>query len=148
MMINEMDIRWIAERVVALCDPESVRLCGSYATGAAHAGSDIDLMIVMPSAVPRWHRGKVLRHALSTFPCRFDLLIFTPEEVAEELKDPYSFISAITFSGQLVYSREQGHIPFKREAREAGPPAQPVSSSGCGWEAATCMEDLSRTCTQ
>ena len=74
MMLNAMDIRQIVERVVTLCDPESVHLCGSYATGAAHAGSDLDLLIILPSTLPRWHRGKVLKNALSVFPCHFDLL--------------------------------------------------------------------------
>lgn len=112
MMLNEIDIRQIVERVVALCDPESVRVCGSYATGAAHAGSDLDLLIILPSALPRWHRGKVLKNALSVFPCHFDLLIFTPQEVAEEMKDPYSFISAIMSSGKLAYQKAQGYVEF------------------------------------
>ncbi len=105
MMMNEEDIRQIVERVVALCDPERIHLVGSYATGAAHPGSDVDLLIIMPSALPRWHRGKVVKNAFSIYPCHFDLLFFTPQEVAEEIKDPYSFISAITASGRIVYQK-------------------------------------------
>jgi predicted nucleotidyltransferase len=115
MILNTMDIRQIVERVVTLCDPESVHLCGSYATGAAHAGSDLDLLIILPSTLPRLHRGKVIKNALSVFPCHFDLLLFTPQEVAEEMKDPYSFISAITASGRILYQKAQGYT-------DPGPP--------------------------
>lgn len=108
MIANEMDIRWIVERIVALCDPDRVYLFGSYAKGTAHDGSDLDLLIVVPSALPFVHRGKVVRAALRTFPSRFDLLFFTPQEAEEELKDPYSFISRITASGRLVYRKTEG----------------------------------------
>jgi uncharacterized protein len=108
MIANEMDIRWIVERIVALCDPDRVYLFGSYAKGTAHEGSDLDLLIIAPSALPFLHRGKVVRAVLRAFPSRFDLLFFTPLEVEEELKDPYSFISSITASGRLVYRKIEG----------------------------------------
>ncbi len=105
MRLNEKDIRWIVERVVALCDPERIYLFGSYAKGTAHSGSDVDLLIVAPSTLPLAHRGKGVKAALSAFPCRFDLLFLTPQELADEMKDLYSFISAITASGQVVYQK-------------------------------------------
>jgi len=103
MIMNAQDIRWVVERVVALCDPERVYLFGSYAKGVAHDGSDLDLLIVAPSTLPRQHRGKNVKAALSAFPCRFDLLFFTPQELAAEMEDPYSFISTIVAGGQVVY---------------------------------------------
>ncbi len=105
MIANEMDICWIVERVITFHNPDCVYLFGSYAKGTAHAGSDIDLLIVAPSALPRLHRGKLLKSALSTFPCHFDLLFFTPQELEEELNDLLSFISSITASGRLVYQK-------------------------------------------
>jgi predicted nucleotidyltransferase len=89
-------------------NPDQIYLFGSYAKGAAHEESDLDLLIVAPSALPRLHRGKVLRAMLRTFPYHFDLLFFTPQELEEELKDPYSFISCITASGRLVYRKTEG----------------------------------------
>jgi predicted nucleotidyltransferase len=107
MIANETDIRWIAERIVALCNPERVYLFGSYAKGTAHEGSDLDLLIVAPSVLPRLHRGKVLSATLRTFPCHFDLLFFTSQELEEELKDPYSFISCIMAGGRLLYRKTE-----------------------------------------
>ena len=108
MIANETDIHWIAERIVALCNPDRVYLFGSYAKGTAHEESDLDLLIVAPSPLPRLHRGKIISAALRAFPCHFDLLFFTPQEVEEELKDPYSFISSIVASGRLVYRKTEG----------------------------------------
>jgi predicted nucleotidyltransferase len=103
MIANEMDIRWITERIVALCNPTQVYLFGSYAKGTQHDGSDLDFLIVVPSSLPRLHRGKELKAALSNFPYRFDLLFFTPQELEEELKDAYSFVSAVMTNGRLVH---------------------------------------------
>ena len=105
MITTEEDIRWLVERIVALRNPDYIYLFGSHARGAAHAGSDLDLLIVGPDALPRQHRGKAVKAALSTFPSRFDLIFFTPQEIEEEMKDPYSFISFITASGRLVYRK-------------------------------------------
>ena len=105
MIATEMDIRWILERIVALSNPDHIYLFGSYARGTAHEGSDLDLLIIAPSTLPRLHRGKVVRAALRSFPCHFDLLFFTPQELEEEMKDPYSFISSITASGRVVYRK-------------------------------------------
>lgn len=105
MIANEMDIRRIVERAIALCNPDCVYLFGSYAKGTVHAGSDIDLLIVAPSALPRQHRGKQLKAALTTFPFRFDLLFFTPLELEDEMNDPFSFVSSIIASGRLMYQK-------------------------------------------
>ena len=110
MMLNEQDIRGIVERIVALDDPERIYLFGSYAKGTAHAGSDVDLLIVASSSLPRLHRGKGVKAALSALPCRFDLLYFTPRELADEMRDAYSFISAIMASGQLLYQKKQDEL--------------------------------------
>jgi uncharacterized protein len=107
MILNEKDIRRIIERIVALEDPERIYLFGSYGKGNAHEGSDVDLLIVAPSTLPRLHRGKAVKAALSAFPCRFDLLFFTQQELADEMRDAYSFISLIMASGQLVYRKAQ-----------------------------------------
>ena len=110
MILNEKDIRRIVERIIALDDPERIYLFGSYAKGNAHDGSDVDLLIVASSTLPRQHRGKAVRAALSAFPCHFDLLFFTPQELADEMRDTYSFISLIMASRQIVYQKVQDEL--------------------------------------
>src|SRR5215475_5208185 len=106
MIATESDFQWIVERIVALHDPDKIFLFGSYALGTARDQSDIDLLIVAPSRLPRLHRGKDAVAALSTFPCRFDLLFYTPQELEEQMRDPYSFEARILASARLLYSRE------------------------------------------
>ncbi|HEY1351148.1 MAG TPA: nucleotidyltransferase domain-containing protein [Ktedonobacteraceae bacterium] len=75
---------------------------GSYAKGTAHAGSDVDLLIVEASPLPRLQRGKAVRAALGSFPCHFDLLFFTPRELADEMRNSYSFLSSVMAGVRLV----------------------------------------------
>jgi predicted nucleotidyltransferase len=106
MIATESDFQWIVERIVALHDSDKIFLFGSYALGTARDESDIDLLIVAPSRLPRLHRGKAVVAALSKFPCRFDLLFFTPQELEEQLRDPYSFEARNLAYARLLYSRE------------------------------------------
>jgi hypothetical protein len=53
------------------------------------------------------HRGKGIKTALSSFPCSFDLLFFTPHELEEALQETSSFLSAIIASGRLIYQKER-----------------------------------------
>jgi uncharacterized protein len=99
------DIELILERILAFSAPTVIYLFGSQANGEAHGTSDIDLLIVGPTTVPRRHRGKALQAALRSFPADFDLLFYTPEELAEELADPLSFASTVTANGRILYDK-------------------------------------------
>jgi predicted nucleotidyltransferase len=105
MIPNESDFRWIGERVVALIDPDRIYLFGSHALRTTHDHSDLDLIIVAPSRLPRWHRGKHVVAAMKAFPSEFDLLFYTPQELEEELRDPYSFAARVLSKGRLLYSK-------------------------------------------
>jgi predicted nucleotidyltransferase len=105
MIATESDFRWIAERITALLDPDRIYLFGSYSLGTAHDQSDIDLLIVVPSGLPRWHRGKDVVAAMRAFPSEFDLLFYTPQELEEELQDPCSFAARVLGNGRLLYSK-------------------------------------------
>src|SRR5262245_6967217 len=106
MIATESDFQWIVERIVALHGPNKIFLFGSHALGTARDQSDIDLLIVASSRLPSLHRGKDVVAALSTFPCRFDLLFYTPQELADQLRDPYSFEARNLAYARLLYSRE------------------------------------------
>ena len=112
MIADEADFRSIVQRIVALVGPERIYLFGSYAKGTARDGSDIDLLIVGPSSLPRPYRGKDVGAVLSAFPSRFHLLFYTPQELEEELRDPYSFAAAAMATSRLLY--EQPRAPLER----------------------------------
>jgi predicted nucleotidyltransferase len=109
MIANEADLQWIVTRITALLDLDRIYLFGSYAAGTAHERSDLDLLIIGSSALPRLQRGKDVVSALRAFPVPFDLLFFTPQELEEDLKDGRSFISAVMANARLLYSRPPRH---------------------------------------
>ena len=76
----------MCQAVVDAVHPEKVVLFGSYARGDFTANSDVDLLIIEREPFDRRSRRKELakiRQALAGFAVPKDLLLFTPEEVAE-----------------------------------------------------------------
>jgi predicted nucleotidyltransferase len=107
------DIKLILERILTLSTPTLIYLFGSQARGQAHVHSDIDLLIVEPTTLPRQHRGRALTAALRGFAASFDLLFYTPDELAEELDDPLSFASTAVAGSRVLYAVPDGnHAPY------------------------------------
>jgi predicted nucleotidyltransferase len=107
MIATERDITWMVERITAVASPDRIYLFGSQAKGTASPQSDVDLLIVGPSNEPPLRRDKQIVAAQWGFPARFDLLCFTPDEIAEEVRDPVSFVSASLESARLIYERRR-----------------------------------------
>ena len=105
------DLSWIVGRVRGRCDASAIYLFGSHAKRGPHPHSDIDLLIVAPSRLPRMRRGRDVAAALAVFPRRFDLLFYTEQELAEECADPYSFISSVMSSARPLYVRGEPTPP-------------------------------------
>ena len=104
MIATPRDIDLILARVLAHSSPTAVYLFGSQGRGQAHPGSDIDLLIVEPSTIPRRLRGKTVTAALRGVAANFDLLFYTPEELVDELRNPLSFAATVTSGGCLIYA--------------------------------------------
>jgi predicted nucleotidyltransferase len=111
MIPDERDLAWIVGRVRSGFDATAVYLFGSHAKGTPRSGSDIDLLIIGPSRLPRVRRGREVAAALAAFPTRFDLLFYTEEELSEEREDPRSFISTVMASARILYERETQRGP-------------------------------------
>lgn len=105
-MIVEEDIARVVDRITAMCDPDEVWVFGSYAKGSQTDKSDLDIVVVKPSELPRQLRGRNVSAALMQVAFGLDLLYLTPEEVAEELASPYSLLSTVMPTAKLVYRRE------------------------------------------
>ncbi len=106
MTPDEHDLEWIVTRIRNCFDATAVYLFGSHAKNSPRPGSDIDLLIVGPSGLPRPRRGRGVAATLAAFPTRFDLLFYTDEELTEERSDPRSFISTVMASARPLYERE------------------------------------------
>jgi uncharacterized protein len=83
-------IRRYARAIAEEFHPDKIILFGSYAYGAPHADSDVDLLVIMPA---RNQHGQAvrLRYRLAA-PFPLDLIVRTPKQVAWRLKERESFL--------------------------------------------------------
>jgi predicted nucleotidyltransferase len=83
--------------------PDKIILFGSYAKGTANDDSDLDLMVIKESSLPRPYRGKETRIKLSRYIIPKDVVFYTPQEI-EEYKDiPCSFVAEVLKTGKVLY---------------------------------------------
>jgi predicted nucleotidyltransferase len=92
-------------RILASGTPRRIVLFGSHARGDASPDSDLDLLIVEESDLPRHRRsGRYRRALLGLFPSK-DIVVWTPEEIAEWQDVPNAFITSILAAGKTLYPR-------------------------------------------
>ena len=104
-MVPLQEIEQVAARLAEVAGAERVILFGSHARGEAHDTSDVDLMIVAESDLPRFKRSRVLYRLLRPYPFPMDLVVYTPEEVERGKQSPLSFVSTVLREGKTVYVR-------------------------------------------
>jgi predicted nucleotidyltransferase len=102
-VITERDVDRVVERIVALYDPEKIYLFGSHAKGNATDKSDLDLLVVKPTALPRAQRGRNVLAMLAAMAFPMDVLFATPAEIEAELAEPYSLYATILPTARLLY---------------------------------------------
>jgi uncharacterized protein len=98
-------IRELTAKIVEAEEPERIILFGSYASGTATEDSDVDLLVISRSTLPRREREVRLTRRLFGSGVPYDLVVLTPEEVEERLRRKGPFIQEILSSGQVLYQR-------------------------------------------
>ncbi len=104
-MIDEQEIKRVATRLGKTADALQVILFGSHARGEAGENSDVDLMIIAESDLPRFKRSRELYKQLRPYPFGMDLAVYTPQEIERGKKSPVSFVSAVLREGKTLYVR-------------------------------------------
>jgi predicted nucleotidyltransferase len=95
----------VVARIRRVGDPWRVVLFGSHAQGRGRPDSDLDLLIVEDSDLPRHRRApRYLRALVGVFPAK-DVIVWTPAEIADWAKVPHAFISTILREGVTLYER-------------------------------------------
>ena len=104
--LDEKLLKEVVERILQVVRPEKIILFGSYARGEATEESDLDLLIIQPSNLPRYKRSTPVRLALKgLFPSK-DIVVYTPEEVKEWGTTSTSFIATVLQEGRVLYERK------------------------------------------
>ena len=106
-MLSPAELRRIVKRIVARVDPEAVIVFGSYAKDTQTPTSDLDLFVVMHTVLPMSKRARNIRAMLSTMLVSIDVHVYTPEEVEEWGKRPFSFVRSVLDSGRTLYRRAE-----------------------------------------
>jgi len=107
----------IVRRIVKVADPDRIILFGSFAYGNPHEESDIDLLVVMNSELPRYKRSVPIYKALADLLIPIDIIVYTPQEIEEWSDVPQAFITSILKKGKVIYEKNQSG-PRQRMARE------------------------------
>jgi len=100
--------KWIDKAVDIIVEqygPDQIILFGSQSKNLENTKSDIDLLIIKVTNTPKYYRGVEVAQLLKKFPIKFDLLFYTPSEVAEGRKKPYSFLYSILKSSKIIYKK-------------------------------------------
>ena len=96
----------VVRRIVETAQPEKIILFGSRARGDARPNSDFDILVIKESSEPGYRRDAPLYVALAGLPVEVDVLVYTPEEVAEWAQVPQAFVTTATREGKTVYERK------------------------------------------
>jgi predicted nucleotidyltransferase len=103
--VTEELLQEAVQRILSVGSPEKIVLFGSWARGQARLNSDLDLLIIEESDLPRYRRAGPYRMALlGLFPAK-DIVVWTPSEVALWRDVPNAFITAILAEGRVLYER-------------------------------------------
>jgi len=95
----------IVARIREAVDPHRIILFGSHARGEGSPESDVDILIVAPSTLPRWKRTPAIYGLLAGLGVPKDVVWWTPEEVAEWRGVRSHFITTALREGRVLYER-------------------------------------------
>ena len=104
-MIGNDIIADIVTKIVSGDNPDKIILFGSYATGKPTEDSDLDLMVIKATDLPRPQRTVQVRKMLYGAMVPIDLIVYTPKEIAESKDNIFSFVSEVLNTGKTLYER-------------------------------------------
>jgi predicted nucleotidyltransferase len=95
------------KKIVREFKPEKIILFGSYAQGNPTHDSDVDLLVIMETNLPRTERFIEISELL--YPRKFpvDIIVKTPSEVKDALESGDFFIREILEKGKTIYERRE-----------------------------------------
>lgn len=102
-------IKDVCKQIVAVAAPEKIILFGSYAHGQPHKDSDVDLLVVMPfDGHPAYQATKIRMQIKAQLP--LDLLVRTPQFVAQRLEMGDFFMQDVVEQGKVIYEADHARV--------------------------------------
>ena len=103
--VDDKLLNEIVSRIVSTVNPEKIILFGSYAYGQPKKNSDLDILVIMNSKLPRYKRSVPIYSALAGLLIPKDIVVYAPEEIEEWEDVPQAFISTIMKNGKVIYEK-------------------------------------------
>jgi len=104
-MIGKDKILEIVRKIAVGYDPDKIILFGSYANRNATDNSDLDILVIKDSDLPRPLRAMQVRRMLFGAMIPMDLIVYTPQEIDESKKNSFSFVRQVLNTGKTLYER-------------------------------------------
>jgi|SRR3989339_1197899 len=105
-MIDSTKINDIVKRIASNYSPDKIILFGSYASGMSNDGSDLDLIIIKDTELPRHKRSFDIYKSLIGLMVPIDILVYTNQEFEQEKNQKYSFIYSAIKTSKIIYERK------------------------------------------
>ena len=85
--------------------PACVYLFGSWARGEGDGLSDLDVVVIKPTAAPFFERLREVGRLLPIELGGVDILVYTPEEFAAMRRAGNAFAEMVADEAQVIYGR-------------------------------------------
>ncbi len=105
-MIATTTMNEIITKIVSLFNPDKIILFGSYAAGNPTEGSDIDLLIIKDTDLPKHKRSFDIQKSLIGSMIPMDILVYTQKEFENEKNEKFSFLHSAIKTSKLLYERK------------------------------------------
>ena len=92
----------VVEQIVLKFRPLRIILFGSYAWGQPQPESDVDLLVVMKTALRESEQSIQICQQID-YLFGLDLLVYTPENLSQRLRWGDSFLQEIVEKGKVLY---------------------------------------------
>ncbi len=102
-MTDEKTQQQIVARVIATAQPSRIILFGSYARGEADPGSDLDLMVVLPTADDKYSEMIRLHKAVGSVDVGVDMLVYSDAEYERRSQVPGAMLYWARKEGRQLY---------------------------------------------
>jgi predicted nucleotidyltransferase len=102
-VLTQAEIDEVVQLIVARLRPQRVIVFGSYGKGTATEDSDLDVLAIVETDLPRSERRAGIPAYLPDSLVPLDLLVHTPEEVEEHARDRFSLVSSALRRGRVVH---------------------------------------------
>lgn len=102
-MISQAQIDTVVQRIVENVNPEKIILFGSYAEGNPNENSDLDILIIKETDMPRYKRNSEVKKYLRGLKIPIDVVVYSQKEIDEWKNVKTSFVNNVLEKGKVLY---------------------------------------------